>query len=276
MSSNEFDGVERAAGRHRAAARAARRRAGRRRPRRAGPGPGGDRDVPGRPGPQLAGDPAATIAHAERAFDRAAEDDHLIRAAASALSGLASWTIGDLDAAPDRYTVALDGLDAGRAHRRRPRLHDRGRRHRDHPGPARRGEAHLRTLPRARRARGSRRCAGIGRHARRPEPGRAGPATTSRPRRRTCAAATSSARTPSCHRTPTGWRVAAAGSPEPRATSDGARRLLEEAERVYVGDYSPDVHPVPRPAARVQAAARRPRRGPRLGAQHGSRAPPTS
>ena len=59
----------------------------------------------------IAGDPAATIVHAERAFDRAAEDDHVIRAAASALSGLASWTMGDLDAAPDRYTVALAGLE---------------------------------------------------------------------------------------------------------------------------------------------------------------------
>jgi LuxR family maltose regulon positive regulatory protein len=56
-------------------------------------------------------DPAATIVHAERAFDRAAEDDHLIRAAASALAGLASWTTGDLHAAHDRYTLALAGLE---------------------------------------------------------------------------------------------------------------------------------------------------------------------
>ena len=59
----------------------------------------------------IAGDPAATIVHAERAFDRAAEDDHLVRAAASALSGLASWTTGDLATAHDRYVVALDGLE---------------------------------------------------------------------------------------------------------------------------------------------------------------------
>ena len=30
----------------------------------------------------IAGDPAATIVHAERAFERAGEDDHLVRAAA--------------------------------------------------------------------------------------------------------------------------------------------------------------------------------------------------
>ena len=59
----------------------------------------------------IAGDPAATIVHAERAFERAAEDDHLVRAAASALSGLASWTVGDLDAAHSRYAVALAGLE---------------------------------------------------------------------------------------------------------------------------------------------------------------------
>ena len=61
------------------------------------------------------GDPAGTITHAERTLALAADDNHLSRAAASALSGLASWTTGDLDAAHRGYTVAIEGLHrAGR------------------------------------------------------------------------------------------------------------------------------------------------------------------
>ena len=57
-----------------------------------------------------AGDPGGTIAHAERTLAMAAEDDDLPRAAASALSGLASWSMGDLEAAHRGYTVATEGL----------------------------------------------------------------------------------------------------------------------------------------------------------------------
>ena len=49
-------------------------------------------------------------------------------------------------------------------------------------------------------------------------------------------------------------RVAAAGLARAAGDLDGARSLLEEAVRVYVGDYSPDVRPVPAQLARVQAA----------------------
>ena len=71
MASNEFAGVERAAGRRRAAARAARRRAGRRRPRRARPA---SRRPSRCTGPRSRSSPAtwpATMEHAERAVDRA-------------------------------------------------------------------------------------------------------------------------------------------------------------------------------------------------------------
>ena len=57
-----------------------------------------------------AGDPAGTIDHAGRALGAAVGDDDLVRAAASALSGLASWTIGDLDTARRGYAAALEGL----------------------------------------------------------------------------------------------------------------------------------------------------------------------
>ena len=47
----------------------------------------------------VAGDAAGTHRHAQRAIARAAPQDHLTRAGASALSGLASWGAGDLRAA---------------------------------------------------------------------------------------------------------------------------------------------------------------------------------
>ena len=56
------------------------------------------------------GDTTATIGHAERALDRAPEDDHLTRAASAALSGLASWGSGDLETAHRAYSIAVERL----------------------------------------------------------------------------------------------------------------------------------------------------------------------
>ena len=56
------------------------------------------------------GDPAGTIAHADQAASLAIPGDDLARAAASALSGLASWMTGDLEAAHRGYTGAVEGL----------------------------------------------------------------------------------------------------------------------------------------------------------------------
>jgi LuxR family transcriptional regulator, maltose regulon positive regulatory protein len=56
------------------------------------------------------GDTAATIAHARLAVDRAAADDHLTLASASALSGLAHWSNGDLEAAHHAYSACVVGL----------------------------------------------------------------------------------------------------------------------------------------------------------------------
>ena len=58
----------------------------------------------------LRGDAAGTIPHARRALELAAEDDHLGRGSAAALLALAHWTQGDLDAAHRRYTEALPSL----------------------------------------------------------------------------------------------------------------------------------------------------------------------
>ena len=55
------------------------------------------------------GDIPATIGHGRRAIDRAADDDHLTRAGASALLGLAFWNGGDLEAAHRAYSAAVEG-----------------------------------------------------------------------------------------------------------------------------------------------------------------------
>jgi LuxR family transcriptional regulator, maltose regulon positive regulatory protein len=56
------------------------------------------------------GDLEGTIAHAREALPLAPPDDDLSRAAASALGGLASLTVGDLRGAHDGYTESVAGL----------------------------------------------------------------------------------------------------------------------------------------------------------------------
>ena len=58
----------------------------------------------------LGGDTAETIAHAELAIARAAEDDHLTRAGAAATAGLARWAGGDLEEAHRAYSTSVEGL----------------------------------------------------------------------------------------------------------------------------------------------------------------------
>jgi LuxR family maltose regulon positive regulatory protein len=56
------------------------------------------------------GDLDGTVAHARQARDLAPPDDHLVRAATAALAGLAQWSAGDLVAAREGYTEAVAGL----------------------------------------------------------------------------------------------------------------------------------------------------------------------
>jgi LuxR family maltose regulon positive regulatory protein len=56
------------------------------------------------------GDEVGTVTHARRALEIAGEDDHLSRAGASALLGLTFWAGGDLEAAYQAYTECLAGL----------------------------------------------------------------------------------------------------------------------------------------------------------------------
>ena len=59
----------------------------------------------------VAGDPVGTTAHADLAIERAAPGDDLTVAAASALAALASWGGGDLEAAHRGYSVAVKRLE---------------------------------------------------------------------------------------------------------------------------------------------------------------------
>ncbi len=56
------------------------------------------------------GEPADTVRRARRALDLALEDDHLWRASAWGLLGLAHWGSGDLEAGHRAYSACVDGL----------------------------------------------------------------------------------------------------------------------------------------------------------------------
>ena len=59
----------------------------------------------------ILGDVAGTAAHARRALDLVGEDDHLARGGAAGLLALASWTSGDLEAASGWYAAAMVSLE---------------------------------------------------------------------------------------------------------------------------------------------------------------------
>jgi LuxR family transcriptional regulator, maltose regulon positive regulatory protein len=198
------------------------------------------------------GDASATIGHAERAIHRAAEEDDLTRAGASALSGLARWGGGDLEAAHQAYSDAVEGLrragyiadvlgcsitladiritqgrlgEALRTYERALRLAA------DQDGAVLRGTADMyvgmsqiacerNDLPAA--TRHLLRAEELGEHTWLPQ-------------------------------NPYRWRVAMARVREAEGDLDGALDLLDEALGVYMGDFSPNVRPIPALRARVLA-----------------------
>ncbi len=204
-----------------------------------------------------ANDPAGCIAYAAEAQARARDEDHLNLAAAAALSGLASWATGDLAAAHAGYTTAVQGLtraehiadvlgcsltladieltlgrldDAERTLEHALELADR-----HGPGSCEvmRGTAdmlvaqsrvawHRNNLDRAadllRRAEELGDPTGLPQH-------------------------------------PYRWRVALARLRAAAGDLLDAVELLDQAERVYVGDYSPPVHPIHATRARVLIAS---------------------
>ncbi|WP_406079185.1 LuxR C-terminal-related transcriptional regulator [Micromonospora sp. NBC_00858] len=198
------------------------------------------------------GDTPATIRHAHRAIDRTAVDDHLTRAGASALLGLAFWGNGDLEAAHQAYSACVEGMrrvghisdvlgcsitladtritqgrlgEALRTYEQALQLASH------HGGPVLRGMADMyvgmsqiacerNDLDAA--TQHLRRSQELGEH-------------TGLPQNR--------------YR----WRVSMARVLQAQGDLRGALQLLDEAQHVYVGDFSPNVRPVPALTARLLA-----------------------
>jgi LuxR family maltose regulon positive regulatory protein len=198
------------------------------------------------------GDGPATIGHAQRAIDRAAAEDHLTRAGASALMGLALWGGGDLEAAHRAYSVCVEGMqrvgyiadvlgcsitladlritqgrlrEALGTYEQALRLAD------GQDGTVLRGTADMYVgigqiacergdLPAA--TRHLRHAEELGEHTWLPQ-------------------------------NPYRWRVAMARVREAEGDLDGALALLDAAQGVYTGDFSPNVRPIQASRARVLA-----------------------
>jgi LuxR family maltose regulon positive regulatory protein len=193
------------------------------------------------------------VTYARRALDLAAEDDHFRRGAAAALLGLASWTSGDLEAAHRSYADGMVHLqkagnisdavggamtsadiriaqgrlrDAMRTYEHALRLAT------EQGDPAMRGTADMYVgMSELERERGD------------------------------LEAATRLLITSKEQGEHTGfqqnryrWCVAMARIREARGDLDGALDLLEEAERLYVSDFSPDVRPISALRTRVWVA----------------------
>jgi LuxR family maltose regulon positive regulatory protein len=198
------------------------------------------------------GDLDGTISHARQAMSLSPPGDHLTRASAAALSGLASWTTGDLAAAHDAYTQTVAGLrkvgflsdvlgcsitlaDIRRAQGRLDAAVSTYEGALElaavQPGaPPLRGTADMHVgladvllerddLPAATQQ--LTRSQQLGEHSGLPQ---------------------------NAYR----WRVAMARLRAAEGDLDAALELLDEADRVYAGDYSPNVRPVPAVRARLR------------------------
>ncbi|GAA2119704.1 LuxR C-terminal-related transcriptional regulator [Nocardioides bigeumensis] len=204
-----------------------------------------------------AGDPAGCIVYAAEAVAQTRADDHLTRASAAALAGLASWATGDLEAATAGYRVAIEGLtrvghiadvlgcslaladmeltlgrleQADRTLEHALALADL---HRPAGGDVMRGTADM-LVARSRVAWHRNDLSGAATYLRRAEDLGESAGLAQHPYR---------------------WRVALARLRAGAGDLADALDLLDQAERVYVGDYSPQVHPIHATKARVLTAA---------------------
>jgi LuxR family maltose regulon positive regulatory protein len=205
----------------------------------------------------VGGDLPGAIVRAKRATELAAEGDDVTTAAGAALAGLAYWAGGDLVAAHEGYATAAEGLARaghiadvlgctvtladlelalgrlGDAERSLEHALDLAERHGPPAPMVMRGTAdmlvglsrtawHRNDLAKAaellRRADALGESAGLPQH-------------------------------------PYRWRVAMARLRVASGSFADALELLDEAERVYVGDFSPQVHPIHATRARVLAAS---------------------
>ena len=201
----------------------------------------------------ILGNVAGAMEYAQQALDLAPEDDFLRRGGAAALLGLAFWTNGDLEAAQRMYAegtgwlrragnisdvigCALALADITIAQGRLPeaiRIYERSLQLAvEHGTPAMRGTADM--------------LVGISEIYR---------------EQNDLSAATQYLLRSQEQGEHTGlpqnryrWRVAMARIREAQGDLDGALDLLDEAERLYVGDFSPNVHPVAALKTRVWVA----------------------
>ena len=277
MATGEFEGVEPPAGR-----RAVAGRHGGEAPRTGRPTAGDGRRGRGRVPPLPAtiavyragqalvlGDRAGSITHARRALDLAGADDHLGARRPSALLGLASWASGDLEAAHAGYAEAWTRMQRAGHIADVLGLAITLARHPDRAGPSRRGDAHVRAGAAARGGAGRAGPAGNGGHARRD--GRAAPRAErpARPPTEQLLRSQELGEHLGLPQNPYRWRVAMARIREAEGDLDGALDLLDEAERLYVGDFSPERAADPGDEGagvdRAGAAGRRPSVGARAG-----------
>ncbi len=203
----------------------------------------------------VAGDLPGTIADAERAVALAGAEDLLTLAAARALNGLASWASGDLQSAYEAYLAAAQDLEAaghvadvlgctvtlvdlaltlgrlGDARSLAARALDLARASND--GGVVRGTADMEVA--------------LGRIA-----WQRGDAAASADHLGRAAELGEGAGLP---QQPYRWRVAMADLRAAAGDWSGADTLLEEAERLYVGDFSPNVRPVGAIRARLRVRA---------------------
>jgi LuxR family maltose regulon positive regulatory protein len=197
------------------------------------------------------GEPELTVQHAELALAHAADDDHLSIASASALVGLASWADGDLGAAHRAYRTATDHLErAGHIadvlgccitltdiEITQGRLRE-----------ARRTLERALALADGSQMRGvSDMNVGLSRVA-----WEQGDLVSAAEYLRRADEAGDACGLP---QNPYRWRVMMARLRHAEGDTATAMELLEEADRVYVGDFAPNVQPVAATRARLLVAA---------------------
>jgi LuxR family maltose regulon positive regulatory protein len=204
----------------------------------------------------VGGDPAEAIVRARQAIEAAVNGDDLVIAASAALAGLASWTIGDIVSAHAGYTTAINALArAGhiadvlgcsiamadmeirlghlrKAERTFARAFELATASSPTGSAVMRGTADM-LVGLSRMAWYRNDLAAAAEYLRRSdELGEAG----------------------SLAQNPYRWRVGMAQLRAAEGDLPAALELLDEAERVYAGDYSPNVQPVHATRARVLAA----------------------
>ncbi len=202
---------------------------------------------------RLLGDVSGSVSHARQALDLVDADDHAGRGAAMALLGLAYWTTGHLDAAHRWYADGMAVLEQagylsdlvgsaiiradiriaqGRL-REAMAIYERGLLvATEQRGPPLRGAADMHVgMSELLRERND--LDGARQHL---------------------LASRELGEPLGLPQHPYRSRVAQARIAQAEGDLDGALRLLEEAERLYLGDYSPDVRPVAATKARVWIA----------------------